>query len=94
MTHSIRLKSVASIGAPVLLALFALTGCGGGDNGEAPAPAAAAAEAGSVPSSAGTSVQALVDYQRGMAASNDTEPLTMSGFLAPNSDTAEPFAIN
>lgn len=94
MTYSNRLKRIGALGASVLLAAFALGGCGGGSgSAEMAAPAAAAADSESVPPSAGASVQALVDFQQGLAASNVTEPLKMSSFLAPNSDTAEPFAI-
>ena len=95
MSNTHRLKRRCVAGAPVLLAALALAGCGGGSgsSSETAAPAAAVADAESVPPGAAASVQSLVDFQQGLAASNTTEPLKVSGFLPPNSDTAEPFAI-
>ncbi len=91
MTYPIRSKRVGAIGASMLLTALALAACGGGSSGDAPVTAAAASD--SVPASAGTSVQGFVDFQTSLAATDSAEALKLQGFLAPNDDTAEPFAI-
>ena len=95
MFSSIRSKERpgASGAAVLLFAALTLAGCGGGGGGEAAVPAAAVADAQAVPPGAAVSVQALLDFQQGLAVSNDTEPLKTSGFLPPDSDTAEPMPL-
>lgn len=107
MHHSTRLKKLGSIGALAWLAALALAGCGGGSgggdsssgssngngNGQALSPAAAVVDVEALPPSAAVSVQALVDYQQSLTVSNDTEPLKVSAFALPTSDTAEPSAL-
>jgi len=93
MTPSICLRCIGVIGTPVLLAVVALAGCGGGSSREMETPPAAAAPE-AVPPTASASVQALFDFQRSLAASDGAEPLTTSGLLLPVSDTTEPFGLN
>ena len=92
MTPSISLRRIGVIGTPMLLAVVVLAGCGGGSSEVGTPPTAAAPEA--VPPTASASVQALFDFQRGLAASDGAEPLTTSGLLLPVSDTTEPFGLN
>ena len=94
MTCSIGLKNFGAIAAPVLFAVMAVAGCGGGNSGEMAAPPAAVTVPDSVPPSAGASVQAMFDFQQGLTATNSSEPLTTVGLLPPTSDTAEPFPVN
>ena len=91
MTYPIRSKRVGAVGGSMLLTALALAACGGGSGGDAPVAAAAASD--SVPASAGESVQAFVDFQTSLAASDSAEALKLQGFLPPNDDTAEPFAV-
>ncbi len=68
---------------------LAACGGGGGDSGAAAQPAAID----SVPDSALTSSTSFVDFQKGLAASDTIEPLTLQQLLPPTDDTIEPFSI-
>ena len=90
MTHLTHLKRIGTIGGSVLLTALALAACGGGSSDE---PMTAAAASGSIPASAGASVQGFVEFQTSLAATDSAEALKLQSFLPPNDDSAEPFAI-
>ncbi len=77
------------ITAAMVLAGFALAGCGGGGGGGGDA------NTGGVPNSAQTSVGGLITYlQQLIAGTNDTgEPVSLDNVTLPVDDTAEPTAI-
>ena len=93
MSNSIGSMRVGAIGASALLAAIAVGGCGGGSSSGPPPATATATAVDSVSPSAATSVQALVDYQKSLQATESTEPMKTQGFLAPNNETSEPFAL-
>ena len=76
-----------------LIALFAagllIAGCGSGGGGETPV----AEEPAQVPAEASTTTQALVAWTGAQAENETIEPLGMTAFMPPVSDTDEPAAI-
>ncbi len=82
--------------ALALAATLALGACGGGSNDTTElqtAPAVTASEAGSVPTSAMSSPEALVSFQQGLAVDDRIEPLSLQQLLPPLSDTTEPVSV-
>lgn len=76
----------------MVCAVLALSACGGGSE-VAEVQAAPPATADAVPDLAMASSQSFVDFQKGLAASDTIEPLSLQKLLPPLSDTAEPITI-
>jgi hypothetical protein len=78
----------------LMLALTAVvvTACGGGGGEAAPAPAPTAA----VPDSASQSATGLATYLTALstAPADDLEPVDVSNFVPPTSDTTEPEPVS
>ena len=75
-----------------LVVTFFMAGCGGdGDNTSEVGNPPPSSGPGSVPSSAGASVPAFLDFIQSLASSDTSEPLTIGdGFETPTDDTGEP----
>ena len=74
------------------VAVLALAACGGG-GGEAAPETPAPAPSNRVPSSAGASTHAYVQYTSAQAASESAEPLEVDQFTPPTSETEEPQTV-
>ena len=74
------------------MAMLVLAACGGGGGGPAP-ESPAPAPSNRVPSSAGASTNAYVQYTKSLSASESTEPLEVDQFMPPTSETEEPQAV-
>lgn len=82
---------------PVVLAAAALlAGCGGGD-GEVGRPATAASSASELPASALQSPEGLVAFQKSLGNGGTdltSSPLILGDAALPQSDSAQPIAVN
>lgn len=92
MTTSKRLKRAGAFGA-TLLAVAALGGCfGGGDDDDDDNDTPPVTD--TVPGSAGATVTSFIDFLKGLAVSDTTEPLLLTDFVPPTSETDEPVSVN
>jgi hypothetical protein len=93
MTYSMRLKRAGALGA-TLLAVAALGGCFGGGDDDDDDDGGTPPVTDTVPGSAGATVTSFIDYLKGLAVSDTTEPLLLTDFTAPTSETDEPVGLN
>lgn len=86
------MRPIATIlgGTLVLVATLALSGCGGGDDDQAPAATSG------VPASASASVGGFIGYLQALVVSRTEalDPVDVSAVVAPVSDTTDPGALN
>lgn len=76
--------------APAVLALVALTACGGNDDIDLPP---VAEDPTMVPASATANATAFSNYVASLPANDSADPLTVSALVPPVSDTDEPVAV-
>lgn len=81
-----------SIALAGLVTVMALASCGGGNDNGGPPPAPPPAASNQPPPSASSSVAGFIAYLKTLVVTKqDTvEPLDLTGFVAPVSDTTEP----